>query len=376
MLKFISIVKEKQTYGWQFVSLISEYKNRVATGQLNDDPNQHLVLDQLDQLGQALTTYKPAKLGYLRGFFPKRSSPPKGLYIYGGVGRGKSMLMDMFYEQTPIKAKLRIHFHAFMQDVHDQMHEIRKTGVDDAIKPVAQRIIQATDLLCFDEMQITDIADAMIVGRLFESLFNAGITIVTTSNRHPDELYKDGLNRALFLPFIDMIKTRLTVYCLDSPTDHRQNRLVEQQIYFHPLNKKTTKAIDDLWNELSGGTSEPLSIKRKGRNIIIPSFSSGVGKASFDDLCKNPLGPGDYLEIAQNIRVLFLTDIPKLSKANNNEAKRFVTLIDALYEAQVRLIASANAGPEHLYTDGAGAFEFERTASRLREMQSSDWGSD
>jgi cell division protein ZapE len=261
-----------------------------------------------------------------------------------------------------------------MQEIHNAMHRVRKTGVEDALRPIAKEIINSTDLLCFDEMQITDIADAMIVGRLFERLFAAGVVIVTTSNRHPDDLYKSGLNRSLFLPFIKMINEHLTVYCLDSETDHRQNRLTDQQLYFHPLDEATDFAVNHLWKDLSNDVSEPLMIKYKGRDIIIPNFSSGVGKASFDDLCGIALGPGDYLEIANSVRVLIITNIPKLSKANNNEAKRFVTLIDALYEAGVKLIASAAAEPEKLYTDGRGAFEFERTASRLREMQSADWG--
>jgi len=357
-------------------SPIAEYERRVAAGELKNDPNQRGALELLDTLHQGLATYKPSKLGYLKAFFSGNRRAPKGAYIYGGVGRGKSMLMDMFYDLAPTKAKRRVHFHAFMQEIHEHMHEIRKTGIEDALRPVAQRIIDQTDLLCFDEMQITDITDAMIVGRLFEALFAAGVVIVTTSNRHPSELYKNGLNRSLFLPFITMIEERLTVYCLDSETDHRQDRLTDQQLYFHPLDKATQTAIDDLWQDLSGGTSEPLTIKRKGRDVVVPAFSSGVGKASFKDLCAIPLGPGDYLAIAKAVRVIMVTDIPKLSKNNSSEAKRFVTLIDALYEAGVKLIVSADADPEHLYVDGTGAFEFERTASRLREMQSADWAQD
>lgn len=356
------------------MSPITEYKQRVASGALKNDPSQHEALEILDYLHNDLINFKPSKLGYLKGFFSGNRRPPKGIYIYGGVGRGKSMLMDLFYEQVTTKAKRRVHFHAFMQEVHEAMHKVRKTGVPDALKPIAQQIIQSTDLLCFDEMQITDITDAMIVGRLFEYLFKSGVVIVTTSNRHPDDLYKNGLNRSLFLPFIKIINERLQVYCLDSDTDHRQNRLTDQKLYFHPLDENTEFAVNHLWHQLSGDKSETHVIKHKGRDIIIPEFNSGVGKVSFQDLCAIPLGPGDYLAIAKALRVLIITEIPELSKANNNEAKRFVTLIDALYEAGTKLIASAAAEPEKLYTDGAGAFEFERTASRLREMQSTDWG--
>ncbi len=356
------------------VSPISEYDLRVAKGALDDDPFQRDALAILNQLHTELAHYKPSKLGYLKSFFAGNRRPPKGLYLYGGVGRGKSMLMDLFYQNTTTRAKRRVHFHGFMQNVHEALHRARASGIEDALETIALEIIQTTDLLCFDEMQITDITDAMIVGRLFEYLFNAGVVIVTTSNRPPDDLYKDGLNRGLFLPFIDMIKSRLTVYCLDSETDHRQNRLTDQQLYFHPLDAATDFAINHLWQELSGGISDPLVIKRKGRDVVIPAFNNGIGKADFNDLCAKPLGPGDFLAIAKSLRVLFLTCIPKLSIANNNEAKRFVTLIDALYEAKVKLIASADAEPEQLYTDGTGAFEFQRTASRLREMQSVGWG--
>ncbi len=355
------------------MSPITEYEQRVASGDLKNDPNQRGGLELLDELHKGLTSYRPPKMGFLTSFFAGNRRAPKGLYIYGGVGRGKSMLMDMFYDLAPTSAKRRVHFHAFMQEVHEHMHEVRKTGIEDALKPVAQKIINETDLLCFDEMQITDITDAMIVGRLFEALFPAGVVVVTTSNRHPSELYKNGLNRSLFLPFIATIEERLTIYCLDSETDHRQDRLTDQQLYFHPLDEASEFAVDHLWQDLSGGTSEPLIIKRKGRDVIVPSFSSGVGKASFKDLCAIPLGPGDYLEIAKSLRVIIITDIPKLSRDYSNEAKRFVTLIPALYEAGTKLIVSADADPENLYVDGTGAFEFERTASRLREMQSADW---
>ena len=284
------------------------------------------------------------------------------------------MLMDLFAEATAIDHKRRVHFHAFMQEIHRGMHQARKDGVEDALAPVAEAVIRDTRLLAFDEMQVTDITDAMIVGRLFEKLFQAGIVVVTTSNRPPVELYKNGLNRALFLPFIAMLEDRLEALELESPTDYRQHRLQGAQVYFHPA-RTAEAAIAAIWTDLTGGgPSAPLVVEVNARKVELPRYANGVGRASFWDLCSKPLGPADYLAIARAVRVLILEDIPQLSAANYNEAKRFVTLIDALYEARVRLIASAAEAPERLYIEGEGAFEFERTASRLREMQGADWG--
>jgi cell division protein ZapE len=267
-----------------------------------------------------------------------------------------------------------VHFHAFMQEVQSALHLVRKTGVDDAIKPVADDMSADINLLCLDEMQITDIADAMIVGRLFERMFEHGVTVVTTSNRPPDDLYKDGLNRGLFLPFIALLKEKMVVHELVAAKDYRQNRLVGQQTYFHPATGAARSAVDAIWHDLSGGNSEHLILNVKGREIDISQFSNGVARARFYDLCGQPLGPADYLALADAIRVLILDDIPRLSSENYNQARRFVTLIDALYEARVKLIATAADTPENLYLEGEGTFEFERTASRLREMQSEQWG--
>jgi cell division protein ZapE len=297
------------------------------------------------------------------------------LYLWGGVGRGKSMLMDFFTEATAINQKRRVHFHAFMQEIHHGMHQARQREVEDPLAPVAEAVVRDTRLLAFDEMQITDITDAMIVGRLFEKLFAAGVVIVTTSNRPPVDLYKDGLSRALFLPFITLMETKLEVVELESPTDYRQHRLQGAQVYFYPA-RSASSEITALWRDLTGGAPDtPLVLEVNSRKLELPRFSNGVGRASFWELCSKPLGPADYLAIARAVRVLILEDIPQLSSANYNEAKRFVTLIDALYEARVRLVASAAEAPERLYIEGEGSFEFERTASRLREMQSDGWGS-
>ncbi|SFR35684.1 cell division protein ZapE [Litoreibacter janthinus] len=354
--------------------LTQTYDAKVQAGEINPDPAQHAVLPLFDDVAAQLEASTGKKK--LFGFFGSDNVPVKGLYIWGGVGRGKSMLMDLFFEAVPEQRKRRVHFHAFMQEVHSAMHEVRKTGVDDAIKPVAEDIAKEVRLLCFDEMQITDITDAMIVGRLFENLFASGVVIVTTSNRAPDDLYKDGLNRNLFVPFIEMLKDRLTVHELSSDTDYRQDRLEGEQVYFSPANANAKAKISSIWQSLTGGAAEPLVLRVKGRDVMLPAFRNGIARANFYDLCGQPLGAADYLAVAENVRVLVLEDIPCLSRDNFNEAKRFVTLIDALYEGKVRLICSAAAEPERLYLEGEGVFEFERTASRLREMQSVGWAID
>ncbi|NBT31957.1 MAG: cell division protein ZapE, partial [Rhodobacteraceae bacterium] len=280
----------------------------------------------------------------------------------------------LMFDQVDVP-KQRSHFHAFMQWVQAEIAKARAQGVEDAIGPVAAELAGRIRFLAFDEMQITDIADAMIVGRLFEKLFAAGVTVVTTSNRPPADLYKNGLNRQLFLPFIALLQDRLVVRELSSDTDYRQGRLSGAQTYFAPNTAQARDQIRAIWRDFSGGNASPLVLRVKGRDVEIPGFYNGVARAEFYDLCGKPLGPADYLALADAVRVLILEDVPRLSRSNFNEAKRFVTLIDALYEAKVRLICSAAAEPEMLYVEGEGSFEFERTASRLREMQGADWGS-
>ncbi|WP_164660678.1 cell division protein ZapE [Tropicibacter sp. Alg240-R139] len=346
----------------------SLYAARVADGTLNADPAQEAILPEFERIRAAVMT--PVK----RGFFRKAPPPPKGLYLWGGVGRGKSMVMDMFLETLEGVPARRVHFHAFMQEIHAGMHEARQNGTEDALKPVVDKVVKSVRVLAFDEMQITDITDAMIVGRLFEALFDAGVVVITTSNRIPDDLYKNGLNRQLFLPFIQLIKEKMVLWEMVSPTDYRQNRLEGSQVYFAPTGPEARSEMNAIWADLTGGTAEPLVLRVKGRDVPLPAFRNGVARASFYDLCGKMLGPGDYLAVAEAVKVLMLDDIPALSRNNFNEAKRFVTLIDALYEARVRLICSAAAQPEMLYLEGEGTFEFERTASRLREMQDKDWG--
>ncbi|WP_435260125.1 cell division protein ZapE [Thioclava sp. FR2] len=356
------------------LTLSEIYDQRIEAGTLRSDPAQHAVLPKLEELRLWLETHSTRRTGLFAGLFAKPIQPPKGLYLWGGVGRGKSMLMDLFTDATQITQKRRVHFHAFMQEIHKSIHAARKRGVEDPIIPVAEAVSKDLRLLAFDEIQITDITDAMIVGRLFERLFAAGVVIVTTSNRVPEELYKNGLNRQLFLPFIDLIREKLNVVELESPNDYRQHRLQGAKVYFHPAGQVRGE-IAAIWEDLTGASKgQPLRLPVNGREVELPQYANGVGRASFWELCARPLGPGDYLAIADAVRVLILEDIPTLSASNYNEAKRFVTLIDALYEAKVRLICSAADEPERLYLEGTGAFEFERTASRLREMQAADWG--
>ncbi|QJF49841.1 cell division protein ZapE [Roseobacter ponti] len=349
-------------------TLTDIYNRLVDEGALQSDPAQTAVLPEFERIRKALDM--PVK----KRLFRKAPEPPKGLYLWGGVGRGKSMLMDFFVSHLGDVPARRVHFHAFMQEIHNAMHEVRKTGVEDAIAPVAADVAASVRLLAFDEMQITDITDAMIVGRLFEALFADGVVVVTTSNRVPDDLYKNGLNRDLFKPFIALIRERMVVHELTSPTDYRQDRLGGQQVYFTPVNAESRAAMDAVWDDLTGGPGEPLILRVKGRDVEIPAFRNGVARAGFHELCGRSLGPGDYLALADAVRVLMIDNIPTLSRSNFNEARRFVTMIDALYEARVRLICSAAAAPEMLYLEGEGTFEFERTASRLREMQSDGWG--
>ena len=357
---------------------LSRYRALVADGRLEADPAQRLAVEKLQLLHTRLDGYDPGAGRKVRtGLFGwgrerVRDTDIPGLYLYGGVGRGKSMLMDLFFDGAPVAPKRRVHFHAFMQDVHERIALARKSGREDPVEPVAEAIAKDAALLCFDEMQITDITDAMLVGRLFEKLFARGTIVVATSNRHPDELYRNGLNRQLFLPFIALIKERMEVHHLDSTTDHRLGRLAGREVYF--TGGDAAARMDDLWHDLAGGDGAPLVLERKGRDVVIPRYRNGIGRGSFADFCARPLGPGDYLAIADAVRTLMIEDVPLLGRENSNEAKRFVTLVDALYEARAGLVISAAAGPDALYPDGEGAFEFQRTASRLHEMMAEGWG--
>ena len=348
-------------------TLPEHYNRRVASGDLTRDPAQEALLPEFERIRAALDAPLP------RGWFRRAPPPPKGLYLWGGVGRGKSMLMDMFVDTLDLPCR-RVHFHAFMQEIHAGLHAARARGEADALVPVAAEVAHSVRLLAFDEMQITDITDAMIVARLFDAFFAAGVVVVTTSNRVPEDLYKNGLNRQLFLPFIALIRQRMVVREMASPTDYRQDRLAGAQVYFTPATPANTAEVERIWRDLTGGQGTRHVLRVNKREVEIPAFHNGVARASFYDLCARPLGPADYLALAEASRVLIVENIPQLGRGNFNEARRFVILIDALYEAGVQLICTAAAAPEYLYVEGEGSFEFERTASRLREMQSEGWG--
>jgi len=356
------------------------YRARIRDGDIRADPAQRAAVEKLQLLHMRLKDYNPGRgkkvsLGWLG--FGRREEPDHqltGLYIYGGVGRGKSMLMDLFFEAAPVRAKRRVHFHAFMQEVQVGVHIARESNIDDPIRTVADEVAESATLLCFDEFQVTDIADAMILGRLFQALFRRGVVVVATSNRPPEDLYKDGLNRQLFLPFIDLLHDKMDLIELESQTDYRLGRLATEQRYFAPLGPHARQAMDAAWaRETGGAEGEAVTLSIRGRRIRIERATDEAGRADFQALCSQPLGPHDYLTVAERFTVFFLDDIPEMGWAMNNEAKRFVTLIDAFYEARVKLYCSAAVRPEALYTEGKGAFEFARTASRLAEMQAADY---
>jgi cell division protein ZapE len=363
---------------------IDRLKARIASGELSPDADQERAAQALGALQQRLAQWKPGK----RGLFSKPKPAPKGLYLWGGVGRGKSMLMDLFYDDAPTQPKRRVHFHEFMQDVHTRIAEWRglsererrrraeyvKGAGDDPIPPVARALIAKSRLLCFDEFQVTDIADAMILGRLFEALYAEGIVVVATSNRFPDELYKDGINRQLFLPFIDELKSSMDLFELKGGVDHRLRQLEAAPVYYCPLDTDAELAMEDAWDRLTHcAAPQQCTLIVNGRELTVEREAAGVARFGFEELCARPLGAADYLAISRRFHTVLLERTPKLSPDKRNEAKRFVTLIDTLYEARTKLVMSADAEPQDLYPAGDGAFEFERTVSRLIEMRSHDY---
>ena len=358
---------------------MAAYRALRQRGLLQPDPAQQLAIERLQSLYRALLHYRP-ETG-LRGWLARfclaengGSHAPVGLYLCGPVGRGKSVLMDLFFRSVPSPRKRRVHFHAFMLEVHDRIEQERRARTDRPIVKVASDLAAEATVLCFDEFQVEDIADAMILERLFRALFDAGVVVVATSNRAPDELYEHGLQRERFLPFIALLKQKLYVLELDSGRDYRLARLHGKPVYHHPLDEAAHDALDHAFAELTDGVpGASATLTVKGRPLVIPRMARGVAWFAFEDLCANPLGTADYLAIAERFAAIIVEGIPRLSPQQRNEARRFNILIDTLYEARTLLIASAEVPPEDIYTAGDGTFEFRRTVSRLIEMQSEEY---
>lgn len=355
------------------------YRARCAEGAIRPDPAQQRVVDRLQQLHDHLAGYQPQPkrrglLSLLHVGNGNGVSVPRGIYLVGPVGRGKSMLMDLFFTAAPVEAKRRVHFHAFMLEVHNRMEVERRAKTRSPILKVASDLAAEATLLCFDEFQVNDIADAMILERLFVALFDAGVVVVATSNRVPDRLYENGLQRDRFLPFIDVLKERLDIVNLDSGRDYRLARMLGKPVYHTPLGDAAHRALEAAFADLTeheDGHSETLTVM--ARPLIVPRAARNVAWFGFDELCNQPLSAVDYLAIAERYGAVIVEGIPQLSPRDRNAAQRFHILIDTLYEAHTLLIAAAAAAPQQLYTAGDGSFEFQRTVSRLMEMQSEEY---
>ncbi|MBA4129939.1 MAG: cell division protein ZapE [Hyphomicrobium sp.] len=353
---------------WQY------YQQRVASGQIENDSAQALVVERLDALAIALEGHRAERASPLSIFRPaKRAAQkaPRGLYVWGSVGRGKTMMMDLFHLAVGFSPRRRVHFHQFMAEVHERIARGRATTDGDPIPYVAGEIAGEAQLLCFDEFHVTDIADAMILGRLFKALFERGVIVVATSNVPPDRLYWNGLNRQLFLPFVAMLGEKLDVVEVAAARDYRLDQLQGQPLYFHPADDAARREIDAVWLRLTGSDeARPAAVECNGRIIPVPASASGVARFAFADLCGQPLAGPDYLAIARAYPTIIIEDVPLLTPDRRNEARRFITLIDTLYDRGACLVMSAAAEPDKLYPAGDGADLFVRTASRLMEMRS------
>jgi cell division protein ZapE len=367
-------------------SVAQRYQHLVELGEVTGDPAQRVIVSALDRLIDDIIAKRLARkssaLGWLFAKRHEAQEPVKGLYIHGGVGRGKTMLMDMYFDLVPVRRKRRVHFNAFMADVHDRMQkhrQARKNGTvkeDDPIRPVARTLAEEAWVLCFDEFSVTDIADAMILSRLFSALFAEGVVLVATSNVAPDDLYHDGLNRQLFLPFVNLLKRHTEVLTLDADKDYRLEKFNHLPVYMTPNGPDTDRKMDEAWATVCHGLEETAAeLSVKGRHVAVPRAAGASARFTFADLCERPLAARDYLAIAAQYDTIFIDHVPVLPEARRNEAKRFILLIDTLYDRHARLVMSAAAPPQGIYQGkrGAEAFEFQRTASRLVEMQSKDW---
>ncbi|MBY4635704.1 AFG1 family ATPase [Sphingopyxis sp. XHP0097] len=357
-------------------TILAHYDALIAAGELRSDPEQRAAAERLDALQRELEAVPP-RGSLLWRITGRKPDAPRGVYLWGAVGRGKSMLMDLFYDALHIQRKRRVHFHAFMLDVHARMREVRKSESGDPIPLVAAALAENVRCLAFDEMVVNNSADAMILSRLFTALVDRGVTVVATSNRPPQDLYKDGLNREHFLPFIALIEQRLDILGLNGPTDYRRDRLGDGARWFVPADDAASAALSAAFFRLTDYPPEDRAHVPSldldvggGRTLHVPKALKGVAVFSFKRLCGAARGAADYLAVAQQFHTVIIVGIPRMGPENRNEAARFVTLVDALYEYKVKLLASAAAEPDALYVAGDGAFEFERTASRLAEMQS------
>jgi cell division protein ZapE len=361
------------------VPVLDQYNALVAAGELREDATQADAAARLNRLQTELEAVPP-RGSILWRLGKAKPPPPRGVYLWGGVGRGKSMLMDLFFDRLKVNRKRRAHFHEFMIEVHDRLRMARMEEKGDPIPPTVAAIAEEARCLCFDEMVVNNSADAMILSRLFTGLLDAGVTVVTTSNRAPSDLYKDGLNREHFLPFIATVERRLDVIALNGPTDYRMQRMAGVKTWHVPSGAEATAAVREAFFKLTDYPPEDaVNVPTAeidlggGRMLHVPKSLKGVAVFSFKRLCAEARGASDYLAIARRFHSVFIVGIPKLGPENRNEAARFVTLIDALYEHKVKLIATADAEPADLYAEGDGKFEFERTVSRLIEMQSQDY---
>jgi cell division protein ZapE len=355
------------------------YQAQVASGAIRPDPQQALAAEVFARLSNALVSYRPDNGASLaqRVLRRRASVAPRGVYLHGGVGRGKTMLMDMFFTHAPVAKKRRVHFHAFMLEVHDYLHRERANtdGTDSLLIDCAAWIASQATLLCFDEFQVKDVADAMILGRLFSALFKKGVVVVMTSNIAPDDLYTDGLQRDRFLPFIALLKEKTDVVMVNGASDYRLDRLIGRKVYFWPHDADAASELDRIFRDVADGhAGEARDIAVKGRIIHVPRAEKEVAWFTFADLCGQARSAVDYLELIRNFSVFVLADVPKMDDRQRNEALRFITLVDTLYDSGARLVMSAAALPEKLYTGDDHAHVFQRTVSRLMEMQSRGYG--